>query len=404
MKTFLAIVCMALVASALGKPAYNYQQPPRQQPSGGSGGGGSAAPGNFKQQNFRPSQPVSNSGVFSVVQSPPLTSFSQGPVAAPAAVSAPAPISVSQPAPAPVNLPGPAPQALAPAQAPPSVAAPAQFAQQFSAPSNQYIPPAPQQQHFAAPSQQQQQFAAPIQQQQQFAAPIPQQQQYAAPQQQYAAAPQQQQQYAAPQQQYQPINYQPQQPQQQTIISKDIYIHSAPEEVEEIGNEAGAGQAAGPIRKNYRIVFIKAPSQNVKLNLDALKRAQASNEEKTVIYVLSKKPDFGDIQSQLAAVQNEQKSHKPEVFFIKYKTQEEANRAQQEIQAQYDSLGGSTHISDEGIAPVTSVIGGNAVNVGGTAGFAQQQQFVQQSFQSSGGVPAATYGAPPQKYFTAKKK
>ncbi|XP_016973935.1 uncharacterized protein DDB_G0285291 [Drosophila rhopaloa] len=178
--------------------------------------------------------------------------------------------------------------------------------------------------------------------------------------------------------QQQPQLQQLQQPQQilQTqyvqrpaIVTKDIYIHSAPEETEELRQDEPQLESV-PIRKNYRIVFIKAPSQNLKYTAAALKRAQSSNEEKTVIYVLSKKPDLTEIQQQLQVTQSEAKVHKPEVYFIKYKTQEEAQRAQQEIQAQYDALGGATHISDEGVAPITSVSSG-ALNLGS---FAPQQQ------------------------------
>lgn len=131
-----------------------------------------------------------------------------------------------------------------------------------------------------------------------------------------------------------------------------------PEENEELRQDEPLLENV-PIRKNYRIVFIKAPSQNLKYTAAALKRAQSSNEEKTVIYVLSKKPDLTEIQQQLQVTQSEAKVQKPEVYFIKYKTQEEAQRAQQEIQAQYDALGGATHISDEGVAPIASVSSGS---------------------------------------------
>lgn len=187
-----------------------------------------------------------------------------------------------------------------------------------------------------------------------------------------------------------------QQPRPQTaIITKDIYIHSAPEDQEE--TLIGQPLDNVPVRKNYRIVFIKAPTHNLKLASAALKHAQNANEEKTVIYVLSKKPDFTEVQQQLHQAQGQQKTHKPEVYFIKYKTQEEAQRAQQEIQAQYDALGGSTHISDEGIAPLTSVSGGS-LNFGGS--FApQHSSFVQQNFQSAG-----NYDQPTNKYLPIKKK
>ncbi|BFF88884.1 putative mediator of RNA polymerase II transcription subunit 12 [Drosophila madeirensis] len=191
-----------------------------------------------------------------------------------------------------------------------------------------------------------------------------------------------------PQQQQQIVYQQPQQLQQivQTqfvqrpaIVTKDIYIHSAPDETEEIRQDEPQLDSL-PIRKNYRIVFIKAPSQNLKYTAAALKRAQSSNEEKTVIYVLSKKPDLTEIQQQLQVTQTESKVHKPEVYFIKYKTQEEAQRAQQEIQAQYDALGGATHISDEGVAPITTVSGGS-LNLGHILSQVQGPSIVQQQQQ-----------------------
>ncbi|XP_017090425.2 mediator of RNA polymerase II transcription subunit 15 [Drosophila bipectinata] len=187
-----------------------------------------------------------------------------------------------------------------------------------------------------------------------------------------------------PQQQviYQPqpqIQQQVQYVQRPAIVTKDIYIHSAPEETEEFRQDEPQLDSV-PIRKNYRIVFIKAPSQNLKYTAAALKRAQSSNEEKTVIYVLSKKPDLTEIQQQLQVTQTESKVHKPEVYFIKYKTQEEAQRAQQEIQAQYDALGGATHISDEGVAPITSVSGGS-LNLNNIVPQSQAQTIIQQQPQ-----------------------
>ncbi|KAH8313169.1 hypothetical protein KR067_001311, partial [Drosophila pandora] len=191
------------------------------------------------------------------------------------------------------------------------------------------------------------------------------------------------------QQPQQQVIYQPQpqiQQQQQVqyvqrpaIVTKDIYIHSAPEENEEFRQDEPQLDNV-PIRKNYRIVFIKAPSQNLKYTAAALKRAQSSNEEKTVIYVLSKKPDLTEIQQQLQVTQTESKVHKPEVYFIKYKTQEEAQRAQQEIQAQYDALGGATHISDEGVAPITTVSGGS-LNLNNFVPQSQGQTIIQQQPQ-----------------------
>ncbi|TMW46728.1 hypothetical protein DOY81_008189 [Sarcophaga bullata] len=142
-----------------------------------------------------------------------------------------------------------------------------------------------------------------------------------------------------------------QQQQQQAIVSKRFFIHSAPEDVEEDYKEKHI--TVGVPKKNYNVVFIKSPAKSNKKT--SIKISPAPNEEKTVIYVLSKKTDASDIQAEV--VEHATTTAKPEVFFIKYKTNEEANHAQEQIQAQYDALGGTSQVTDEGIAPVTSVIG-----------------------------------------------
>eukprot|EP00099_Drosophila_melanogaster_P009505 NP_001262245.1 TweedleG, isoform B [Drosophila melanogaster] len=143
------------------------------------------------------------------------------------------------------------------------------------------------------------------------------------------------------------------QPQQQHLVSKDIYVHVPPAEEPEDRYPQPVLPPAPP-RKHYRIVFIKAPTTSV--SKAALRIKQAPVEEKTIIYVLTKKPDPLDLQTAIEEIAPKQPS-KPEVFFIKYKTQEEAAHAQRTIQAQYDQLGGTSQVSDEGVAPVTSVIG-----------------------------------------------
>ena len=114
------------------------------------------------------------------------------------------------------------------------------------------------------------------------------------------------------------------------VITKDIYVHVAPEEPEE--KFAAPVQAPiAPARKHYRIVFIKAPTPSV--SSQAIQLRQAPTEEKTIIYVLTKKPDPLDLQAAFQDVQPKQPS-KPEVYFIKYKTQEEAQHAQRTIQGE----------------------------------------------------------------------
>ncbi|XP_034487112.1 ras-interacting protein RIP3 [Drosophila innubila] len=201
-------------------------------------------------------------------------------------------------------------------------------------------------------------------------------QQQVAPQQHYQQAQQQQQQ---PQQyfQQQPAvqvqsHHQQQQvaqveqQHQQPIVSKRFFIHSAPEDVDEEYKERHI--TVGVPKRNYNVVFIKSPQRSNKKT--SIKISPAVNEDKTVIYVLSKKSDSSDVQAEV--IEQASSTSKPEVFFIKYKTNEEAAHAQQQIQAQYDALGGSSQLTDEGVAPVTSVIGalgnGEAATAVGTTG------------------------------------
>ncbi|XP_030562929.1 mediator of RNA polymerase II transcription subunit 15 [Drosophila novamexicana] len=182
--------------------------------------------------------------------------------------------------------------------------------------------------------------------------------------------PQQQQQQQIFQQQVSSFGYNQQPQSYSPVVSKDIYVHVPPaEEPEERYPQPVL--PVGPPRKHYRIVFIKAPTPSV--SKAAVRVQQAPVEEKTIIYVLTKKPDPLELQTAIEEAAPKPIS-KPEVFFIKYKTQEEAAHAQRTIQAQYDQLGGTTQVSDEGVAPVTSVIGaldnqvGTGAGIGSTAG------------------------------------
>lgn len=134
---------------------------------------------------------------------------------------------------------------------------------------------------------------------------------------------------------YQAPTYQQQQEQevqrgfQEPIIHKQFFTVAAPEEHENL--ERAKHLVIGRPQKNYRVVFIKAPSSsnaNVKLSAE-----YAPKEEKTVIYVLSKKDnqlEVNDIATPAPTVPS-----KPEVFFIKYKTDAEASHAQQQIQGEF---------------------------------------------------------------------
>ncbi|XP_002133723.2 uncharacterized protein TwdlZ [Drosophila pseudoobscura] len=137
------------------------------------------------------------------------------------------------------------------------------------------------------------------------------------------------------------------------IITKQFYSISPAEDPEELQPRT-KHLVIGQPRRNYRVIFIRAPtpsSDQVKYTAEL-----APQEERTVIYVLARKQQ--ELRAQdIVAPQQQAAEQKPDIFFIKYKTNEEAAAAQHEIQTQYDQLGGNTEIAAPYVAPVQSVIG-----------------------------------------------
>ncbi|XP_073821840.1 uncharacterized protein [Musca autumnalis] len=108
---------------------------------------------------------------------------------------------------------------------------------------------------------------------------------------------------------------------------KHIYVHIPPEDLDgDQQQEIPAPQfVAPPPKKHYKIVFIKAPTHPTP-NYSQLAAAAAPKvEEKTLIYVLTKKPEEPSLQEIQQLTQDTFKSSKPEVYFIKYKTQKESD-------------------------------------------------------------------------------
>ncbi|XP_037930393.1 keratin, type I cytoskeletal 10-like, partial [Teleopsis dalmanni] len=159
------------------------------------------------------------------------------------------------------------------------------------------------------------------------------------------------------------------------LVHKQFFTISAPEDHDSL--DRSKHFVIGRPQKNYRVVFIKAPSSssaNVKLSAE-----YAPKEEKTVIYVLSKKDsalEVNDIATPAPTVPS-----KPEVFFIKYKTEDEATHAQKQIQAEYDKIEGTSEHADGGVGQVQSVIG----SLGGGSDFGASSTNVHQTSGSIGG-------------------
>nr|XP_016924142.1 uncharacterized protein LOC108005391 [Drosophila suzukii] len=173
-------------------------------------------------------------------------------------------------------------------------------------------------------------------------------------------------------------NFQPAQ------INKHFYIHSAPEDHDE--QQIVRYVNVGRPQKNYRVVFINAPTSTTsKAKIIA---NIAPVEEKTAIYVLSKKSNALDVSAEV--VTQRPVANKPEVFFVKYKTPQEAAHAQQTIQANYDALGGGSETSNEGVIPVSSVIGSLGDN--GASGVVTDASG-SLNIVGTGGVPSVDGGA-----------
>ncbi|XP_054725583.1 uncharacterized protein LOC129235653 [Anastrepha obliqua] len=130
--------------------------------------------------------------------------------------------------------------------------------------------------------------------------------------------------------------------------NKEFYSYVAPDN--EFESDIGLEQLTGTMKKNLRVVFIKAP-ENQGLTNAVLQLAKQATDDRTAIYVLSKQPDIADLANTLQTLKSSN-VNRPEVHFVKYRTPEDAAHAQQAIQAQYESLNGQSQYSNEGVAPV----------------------------------------------------
>uniref|UniRef100_A0A182IMM9 DUF243 domain-containing protein n=1 Tax=Anopheles atroparvus TaxID=41427 RepID=A0A182IMM9_ANOAO len=167
---------------------------------------------------------------------------------------------------------------------------------------------------------------------------------------------------------------------QQAIIQKHIYVHVPPPEPEEVRVQRPI-QLAAP-QKHYKIIFIKAPSapayQAPQIPL------QPQNEEKTLVYVLVKKPD--EQQDIVIPTPAPTQPSKPEVYFIKYKTQKESSGGASS--GGYATGGG--FVGDLSGGGVGGVLGGGDLGGHGVGG----GDLGGHGGGSGASAPAAQYGPP----------
>ncbi|EDS28724.1 conserved hypothetical protein [Culex quinquefasciatus] len=108
-------------------------------------------------------------------------------------------------------------------------------------------------------------------------------------------------------------NYQP----ATQVVQKHIYVHVPPPEKDD-APAPRVVQSATP-QKHYKIIFIKAPTPPQPKA--PIIPPPPQNEEKTLVYVLHKKPE--EPEEIILPTPPPTKPSKPEVYFIKYKTQKE---------------------------------------------------------------------------------
>ncbi|KAH8397350.1 hypothetical protein KR215_010518, partial [Drosophila sulfurigaster] len=129
-------------------------------------------------------------------------------------------------------------------------------------------------------------------------------------------------------------------------LEKEFFTYTANEE--DFDEPQAAEKVSSSLNKALRVVFIKGP-ENRGLENAALALAKQAAQQETAIYVLNKQADIGDLASKLNAIRSNN-NNKPEVHFVKYRTNEDAANAQRAIQGQYDQLGGSSQAHDGGVA------------------------------------------------------
>lgn len=96
-----------------------------------------------------------------------------------------------------------------------------------------------------------------------------------------------------------------------------MYVHVPPPEAPEYKPPKHIPQPQPP-QKHYKIVFIKAPTPPTP-TAPQLPPLPQPDEEKTLIYVLVKKPE--EAPDVVLPTQAPTQPSKPEVYFIRYKTQ-----------------------------------------------------------------------------------
>lgn len=106
------------------------------------------------------------------------------------------------------------------------------------------------------------------------------------------------------------------------VVHKHVYFHIPPPEPEYVKEYPIRTPPPQPVQKHYRIIFIKAPTQSTP-TVPTLPPIQPNSEEKTIVYVLVKKPE--ELPEIIMPTPGTTLPTKPEVYFIRYKTEQKGH-------------------------------------------------------------------------------
>ncbi|XP_055322741.1 uncharacterized protein LOC129578355 [Sitodiplosis mosellana] len=165
------------------------------------------------------------------------------------------------------------------------------------------------------------------------------------------------------------------------VVQKHIYVHVPPPEPEDVQPQRQIPVAQA--QKHYKIIFIKAPSPP---SYQApIIPVQPQNEEKTLVYVLVKKPE--EQQDIVIPTAAPTQPSKPEVYFIKYKTQKESGGAGGYPAA---NVGSSSGLDLSAPGPIG---GGSGIDFG-SSGIGSSGIGSSGIGSGHGGSPSTQYGPP----------
>jgi hypothetical protein len=126
------------------------------------------------------------------------------------------------------------------------------------------------------------------------------------------------------------------------VVSKSFFVHEAPVEEPEGVLVQEKPHIVHP-RKHYNVIFIKTPLAGGSSISNNNVNVFPENEEKTIVYVLTGRNDAvatdGSPDIQLPPPRP---PTKPEVVFVKYNNEQDAQRAISEIQANYNNQQGAS--------------------------------------------------------------